>query len=83
MAQNINLASEIITPRVAMALLPAFTSAYALAEEAAETFDFLGGSLKRQILPHLKNWAVEYERETGLLCRYSIGGSVLRGCTLS
>lgn len=61
MAKNINLANEIITPSVAMALLPAFTSAYALAEEAAETFDFLGGSLKRQILPHLKNWAVEYE----------------------
>ena len=43
MTNNINLANEIITPGVAMALLPAFTSAYALAEEAAETFEFLGG----------------------------------------
>ena len=45
MTNNINLANEIITPGVAMALLPAFTSAYALAEEAAEaeshsTYDY-------------------------------------------
>lgn len=61
MTSNINLVNDIITPSVAMALLPAFSSAYALAEEAVETFEFLGGPLKRQILPHLKNWAVEYE----------------------
>lgn len=61
MEKSILIEEELITPRVAMAIIPAFTSAYALAKEAAETFDFLGGPLSRQILPHLKNWAVEYE----------------------
>ena len=61
MAKNIDIEKEIITPSVAIALLPAFTSAYALAKEAVDSFDFLGGPLKRQIFPHLKNWAVEYE----------------------
>ncbi len=51
MTNNINLCPDIINPRIAMALLHAFTSAYALAEEAAETFEFLRGALERQILP--------------------------------
>lgn len=61
MVKNVDIEKDIITPSVAMVLLPAFTAAYALAKEAADTFDFLGGALGRQILPHLKNWAVEYE----------------------
>lgn len=61
MTRNINLNADLITPNVAMSLIPVFTSAYGLAISAAESYDFLGGDLKQQILPHLKNWAVEQE----------------------
>ncbi|MEA4954365.1 MAG: hypothetical protein VB096_02455 [Pseudoflavonifractor sp.] len=61
MKRNIDICSDLITPRVALSLIPAFKSAYGMAAYTADTIDFLGGELKEQILPHLKNWAVEYE----------------------
>jgi len=61
MRNDLRLLPDFITPQVALALIPAFTSAYALATEAADTIDFLGWELRSQIMPNLKNWAVEFE----------------------
>lgn len=61
MKRHIDIRSDLITPRVAMSLLPVFTASYNMATFASDTIDFCGGELRDQILPHLKNWAVEYE----------------------
>lgn len=61
MKRNIDIRSDLITPRIALSLIPAFKSAYGMAAYTADTIDFLGGELRDQIMPHLKNWAVEYE----------------------
>lgn len=62
MKKEVNIDSDLITPKVAMSLIPAFTAAYDMALYAADTIDFLGwAELRNQFLPHLKNWAVEYE----------------------
>ncbi|MCI6487729.1 MAG: hypothetical protein MSA25_06675 [Clostridiales bacterium] len=58
---HFDLKSELITPAVALKLVPAFVSAYELAASAANEIEFLGGELRYQILPHLRNWAVEFE----------------------
>lgn len=58
---HFDIRSDLITPAVALALIPAFTSAYELAASAANEVEFLGGELGDQIQPHLRNWAVEYE----------------------
>ena len=58
---HFDLKSNLITPSVALKLVPAFISAYELALSAANDIDFLGGDLRYQILPHLRNWAVEFE----------------------
>lgn len=62
MKRDINLRTDLVTPSVAMTLIPAFIASYGMATFAADTVDFLGGwEIREQILPHLKNWAVEYE----------------------
>lgn len=61
MKKDINLSTDLITPNVAMSLIPAFSASYGMAAFVADTVDFLGWELREQILPHLKNWAVEYE----------------------
>lgn len=61
MENNIDICADLITPRVARSLIPAFITAYGLATIAANDIDFLGGELKGQIMPHLRNWAIEYE----------------------
>lgn len=62
MRTAINILSKLITPTVAMTLLPAFKASYGMAAYAADTFDFLGWEkFREQIIPHLKNWAIEYE----------------------
>ncbi len=57
----ISLSDNLITPNLAASLISAFDAAYDMASFAAETTDFLGGNLKNQILPYLRNWAVEEE----------------------
>ncbi len=57
----VDLRADLITPHVAATLVPAFVAGYDMAAEAAETFDFLSGSLRPLALPHLRNWAVEHE----------------------
>lgn len=59
--EPIDIRDNLITPSVALSLIPAFSAAYELATLAANDYKFLGGDLKEQILPHLRNWAVEYE----------------------
>jgi hypothetical protein len=61
MNRNVNLRADLITPNVALSLIPVFTSAYGLAISVVESYDFLSGNLKRQALPYIKNWAVEHE----------------------
>lgn len=61
MENHIELLPKLITPNIAVALIPAFTAAYEMAFEAATNIDFLAWDLRPQILPHLKNWAVEFE----------------------
>ena len=78
MRNNIELLPSLITPRVALALIPAFTSAYAMAIEVADAIDFLRGDLRSQIIPHLKNWAVEFE-----LKRRSDEGSIPFWCNVT
>lgn len=55
------LERELITPQLASSLVAAFNAAYGLAQSTANDVSFLGGELKSQILPHLRNWAVEFE----------------------
>ena len=57
----VDLTAELITPAVASSLISAFMSAYEMAVSASDEIDFLGGDLREQIMPHLRNWAVEYE----------------------
>lgn len=52
---------ELITPEVARAITSSVNTAYALADQVAKEYDFLGGELNNQIRPHLRNWAVEWE----------------------
>lgn len=62
MKDDVDLCADLITPRIAVSLIPAFTSAYSMATSTAESIDFLGGwEFRDLIIPHLKNWAVEYE----------------------
>lgn len=77
MKRNIDICSDLMTPRIALSLVPAFKAAYGMASFAADTIDFLGGALREQIIPHLKNWAVEYE-----LHRRSIEGIIPFDCTI-
>lgn len=56
-----DLLSTLITPQVALTLVPAFTSAYSMAVDTSNSVDFLGGELRTQILPYLKNWALDFE----------------------
>lgn len=77
MKRNIDICSDLITPSIALSLIPAFKSAYGMASFAAETIDFLGGGLGEQIMPHLKNWAVEYE-----LHRRSVEGIIPFECSI-
>lgn len=76
MKKEINIRSDLITPRVALSFISAFKSAYGMASFAADSVDFLGGELKAQIMPHLKNWAVEFE-----LQRRCIEGIIPFECT--
>lgn len=59
--ENFDLKTDLITPRVAATLIPAFEAAYDLASFVANEHPFLSGELKEQIIPYLKNWAVEFE----------------------
>ena len=61
MTNSCDLLTNLITPQVAMSLVPAFMSAYSMADDASKSIDFLGGELRTQIAPHLKNWALEFE----------------------
>lgn len=72
----VDICKDLMTPAIATCLIPAFTSAYGMAVSAAESIDFLGKwDLQEQILPYLKNWAVEYE-----LLRRSRQGIIPFGC---
>lgn len=61
MKKDVDLCADLITPSIAVSLIPAFVSAYDMAASAADSTEFLGGPLRKQIIPHLKNWAVDYE----------------------
>lgn len=61
MNKDINIRTDLITPNVAASIIPAFAASYGMAAFVADTVDFLGWEFREQILPHLKNWAVEYE----------------------
>ena len=61
MKKEVNLRTDLLTPSITMSLLPAFISSYGMATFVADTVDFLNWEIREQILPHLKNWAVEYE----------------------
>lgn len=76
MKKTIDICSDLITPRIALSLIPAFKAAYGMASFAADSVDFLGGALREQIMPHLKNWAVEYE-----LHRRSVEGIIPFDCS--
>lgn len=69
--ETVDIRNDLITPSVALSLIPAFSAAYELATLAANDYNFLGGDLRAQILPHLRNWAVEYE-----LKRRALSGSI-------
>lgn len=78
MKREVDIRTDLITPRIALSLISAFKSAYGMASFAVESVDFLGGELGEQIMPHLKNWAVEYE-----LRRRSVGGIIPFECTVA
>lgn len=61
MKKLVNICTDLITAEVALQLIPAFTAAYGMAISAIDSVDFLGGIFRKQNLPHLTNWAVEYE----------------------
>lgn len=78
MKRDIDIRKDLITPDVAASLIPAFAAAYGMAVSVADSIDFLGGwELREQIIPHLKNWAVEYE-----LHRRAIAGTIPFECTV-
>lgn len=61
MKREFDVAEDLITPRIATQLIPAFNAAYEMAFHAADSVDFLGGVFRGQTLPHLINYAVDYE----------------------